>query len=211
VLSTHRTTWDKDTSTVKQAQQLLDEVYQAGETAKYRTCGLDSGLQCRKFGCQPRVWHVVFDSDIPEWGEAVSARGIVASLDSWRASGSLIKDSYLHHGRFGIRWKSSDAIITGNRISARYMEISPLEYYMEGPFRLTNITVANNTFVECNAPAASFAPAACDPATHLPLGYWRKWVSWGGGCGGICMAAAVGASQLDPGACKGVVVKGNRG
>jgi hypothetical protein len=209
VLSTRRATWKHDTPTVEQAQQLLDTEYQAGASAKYRTCGLDSGLQCRSFGCEPRVWHVAFDSDIPEWGETVSARGVVASLDSWKASGAIIKDSHLHHGRFGIRWKSSDAIMIGNRISARYIEISPLEYYMEGPFRLSNITVANNTFVECTAPAASFAPTACDPATHLPLGYWRQWVDWGGGCGGVCAAAAVGASQLDPSACEDIVVKNN--
>ena len=37
------------------------------------------------------------------------------SLDSWAASDAVVKDRHLHHGRFGLRWKSSDAAITGNR------------------------------------------------------------------------------------------------
>ena len=36
------------------------------------------------------------------------------SLDSWAASDAVVKDRHLHHGRFGLRWKSSDAAITGN-------------------------------------------------------------------------------------------------
>ena len=155
------------------------------------------------------MWYLAFDSDLPAWGDAPSAKGVVASLDSWRASGAVVKDSYLHHGRFGIRWKSSDALITGNRISARYMEISPLEYYMEGPFRLNNVTIEDNIFAACAAPSASFAPNACDSTTHLPLGYWRRWVSYGGGCGGVCKAAAVGASQLDTGACTDIAIEHN--
>jgi len=201
ISSIHRTTWSHDTPTIEQAQQLLDSKYN-------RTIGLDAGMHCRRFGCSPRVWRVAFESDIP-WREGESTGGVVASLDSWGASGAVVKDSHLHHGRYGIRWKSSDATITGNRISARYVEISPLEYYMEGPFELSNITVINNSFSECAAPAASFPGTACDPATHLPLGFWRPWVSWGGGCGGVCKAAAVGAVQLDPSACTNVTIKHN--
>ena len=88
----------------EEAQQLLNDKYS-------KTCGLDAGLHCRKFGCEPRVWHVVFDSDLPKWDDA----DVVASLDGWSASGAVVKDSHLHHGRFGIRWKSSGASITGNR------------------------------------------------------------------------------------------------
>ena len=110
-----------------------------------------------------------------------------------------------------MRWKSSDALIARNRISARYMEISPLQYYMEGPFRLRNITVEDNTFAACDAPAASFPATECANGTRLPLGYWRKWVAWGGGCGGVCKAASVGASQLDPHSCTDVVIQNNIG
>lgn len=202
VLSTRRATWTHDSQTVEQAQQLLEQVYNT-------TCGLDAGLLCRQFGCEPRVWHVEFDSEIPRWADAASARGIVASLDSWTASGARVKDSHLHHGRFGIRWKSSDASISGSRISARYMEISPLEFYMEGPLRLTNISVVGNTFPECAAPAASFAKTECTEDTHIPLGYWCQWVEWGGGCGGVCHAAAVGASQLDAQACTAIAIDHN--
>ena len=206
VLRTRRATWPHDSLTVEQAQKLLDTQF----TEPNLTYGLDSGLHCRKFGCEPRVWHIAFDSDIPAWGEAIGARGVVASLDSWGAVGAVVKDSHLHHGRYGVRWKSSNSTITGNRISARYMEISPLEYFMEGPFRLANISIADNTFAECAAPTASFAKTVCAKGTFLPLGYWRRWVSYGGGCGGVCKAAAVGASQLDPGACVDVAIEHNK-
>jgi hypothetical protein len=202
LLSARRASWKDDAALISRAQQLLDGKFN-------RTCGLDAGPHCRVFGCDPRVWHLSFDADLPDWSDAPSADGAVASLDSWRASGAVVEDSYLHHGRFGVRWKSSDARITGNRISARYMELSPLEYYMEGPFRLSNLTVANNTFASCAAPATSFAPNTCDSHTHLPLGYWRQWVSYGGGCGGVCKAASVGASQLDAAACTDVTIEQN--
>jgi hypothetical protein len=201
VLSTRRATWGDNATLVGHAQQLLDKSYK-------KTCGLDAGASCREFGCAPRVWHVAFNSDIPAWSPAESARGIVATLDSWRASGAVVKDSYLHHGRYGVRWKSSDATITGNRISARYMEISPLEYYMEGPFRLTNITVTNNTFSECDAPVASFGNTNCTNQ-NLPLGHWCQGKQYGGGCGGVCKAAAVDATVLDTEACTDVSVEHN--
>jgi len=89
------------------------------------------------------------------------------------------------------------------------MEISPLEYYMEGPFRLTNITIRGNTFPECASPPASFAKTDCANDTHIPLGYWCQWVEWGAGCGGVCKAAAVGASQLDSDACTDVGIEHN--
>jgi hypothetical protein len=191
------------------------------------TCGLDAGVHCRRdqteggspgsgssgsgSGCEPRVWRVAFDSDVPAWGsDLASTRGIVATLDSWAASGAAVTDSHLHHGRYGVRWKSSHALIARNRISARYIEISPLEYYMEGPLQLTNITVADNIFGDCAAPVVSSVPAACDPNTHLPLGYWRRWTSYGGGTGGVCKAAAVGASQLDPAACSRISITNNK-
>lgn len=201
VQSTRRATWEHDAALVQRAQRLLDERYA-------RTAGLDAGVHCRKYGCAPRVWHVRFASDMPAWDAGGGA--VVANLDSWRASGAAVTDSHLHHGRFGVRWKSGDAAITRNRISARYMEISPLQYYMEGPFRLANISVTDNVFAACAARPALYAATQCANATHLPLGYWRKWVAYGGGCGGVCKAASVGASQLDPEACEGVAIEHNR-
>ena len=112
VLSTRRATWERDAPTIARAQQLLDTRFK-------RTSGLDAGVHCRAFGCAPRVWHVAFDSEVPRWSAKDEARGIVANLDSWRAAGAELRDSHLHHGRFGVRWKSSDAVISGNRLSAR--------------------------------------------------------------------------------------------
>ena len=203
VQSIRRASWDHDASLIASAQHLLDTHYSA-------TCGLDAGVLCRPFGCEPRVWHITFASDIPLWGAAASDRGVVATLDSWSASGAVVRDSHLHHGRFGIRWKSSDATIVGSRISARYMEISPLEYYMEGPFRLTNITVATNTFPECEDLDSLFPKTTCTSDTHLPLGYWTRWTRWGGGTGGVCKSAAVGASHLVSEACTQINITHNK-
>ena len=91
------------------------------------------------------------------------------------------------------------------------MELSPLEYYFEGPYRLANLTVANNTFGACAGDeAGAYARTVCANRSHLPLGYWRRWVEYGGGCGGICKAAAVGATELDAGACVDVRVEHNK-
>ena len=203
VHSLDRLSWDRDAALVDSTQKLLDTTFAA-------SCGLDAGTHCRPYGCEPRVWRVTFNSDIPAWGAAESATGVVATLDSWGASRGVIRDSHLHHGRFGIRWKSSDGVMSGNRVSARYIEISPLEYYMEGPFRLNNITVARNAFPECSAPAPLFPKTTCTNDS-LPLGYWTRWTKYGGGTGGVCKAAAVGASHLVTGACTDVNIAHNKG
>lgn len=203
VLSTRRATWQDDAPLIAKAQQLLDTTFKA-------TTGLDAGALCKRVGCAPRVWRVAFASDLPAWTATQEARGIVANLEGWDASGAVVRDSHLHHGRFGVRWKSSGAAIVGNRISARYMELSPLEYYFEGPFVLANVTVANNTFVACGEEASTLPHTACANETHLPLGSWCAWVGYGGGCGGICKSAAVGATELDARACTDVRVVDNR-
>lgn len=205
VVSTSRATWDRDAALVTKAQRMLGERFPRG--AVNGTCGLDAGSMCRAFGCAPRVWNITFATAVPAFSPEASARGIVASLDSWSASGAVVTNSTLHHGRYGIRWKSSHAVIAGNSMSARYVEISPLEYYMEGGFRLDNITVADNIFGECAA-INTFPSTACSVA-NLPLGYFRKWVNWGGGCGGVCKAASQGAVWLDPEACEDVAIVGN--
>ena len=197
-----RATWVDGTADVEQAQRVLDQLY-------HRTCGLDAGVHCRPFGCAPRVWHVSFDTDLPTWGAAESARGVVATLDRWDASDAVVKDSHLHHGRFGIRWKSSDGVISGNRISARYLELSPVEFYMEGPFRLANVSVTENVFSACAAPVAAFGTTQCTHDTHIPLGHWCQWAAYGGGCGGVCKSASVGASQLDADTCTRIDIERN--
>ena len=68
----------------------------------------------------------------------------------------------------------------------------------------------NNAFAACAAPVdGSIAGTVCANGTHLPLGYWSPWVEYGGGTGGICAAAAVGASALDPTACTDVDIENN--
>ena len=203
IRSLTRVSWDEDAALVDATQKLLDTTFMA-------SCGLDAGVHCRPYGCDPRVWRVTFDSDTPSWGKGESARGVVATLDSWGASRGVIRDSHLHHGRFGVRWKSSDGLMSGNRVSARYIEISPLEYYMEGPFSLSNITVTMNSFPECSAPEPLFPKTTCTNDS-LPLGYWTRWTKYGGGTGGVCKAAALGASHLVADACTDILIDHNKG
>ena len=99
-------------------------------------------------------------------------------------------------------------VIARNRIGARYMELSPNEYYMEGPFRLANLSVEHNTFSECAA--TNFHTDCTKSDEWLPLGYWCRWATYGGGCGGVCKAASVGASTLAPEACRDVQIAHNR-
>jgi hypothetical protein len=182
---------------VTQAQQYLDSKLPA-------VFGLDAGPNCRPYGCSPRVWTVHFDAPLPAWKKGDL---VLATLAGWDASGAVVENSHLHHGRFGFRWKSSNGRIAGNKISARYMQFSPLEYYMEGPFRLDNISVVNNTFNEC-APRAgdsafAFGENQCDPTTHLPLGP--------GGAGGVCQKLGPGGVHLVSEACSHIAITNNCG
>ena len=114
-------------------------IVRLSETVQFRICVLD------RTGCLPRLWRVQFDEDLPE---AVGP-GSVASLDGWDASEAVVERSHLHHGLYGLRWKSSSGWIEGNTISANYIEVTPLLFYMEGPFQLDNISIVNNTLPQC--------------------------------------------------------------
>jgi hypothetical protein len=51
---------DDDDGVVDRAQRLLDDSSRFARPNM--TVGLDAGLRCKKFGCQPRVWRAEFDS-----------------------------------------------------------------------------------------------------------------------------------------------------
>ncbi len=202
IASIRRASWSDDLKMLQRAQNLLDTCYN-------KTAGLDVGMFCRSFGCKPRAWYVTFHETDSTFVTTHKNAGIVASLDSWRASGGEVRNSKLHHGRFGIRWKSSNGVIDNNNISARYVEISPLEYYMEGPFTLKNISVVKNRFSECSRVDTLYPRTLCANRTNLPIGYWCNWVEWGGGCGGTCKAASLGTKHLNSKACMNFTIRDN--
>ena len=79
----------------------------------------------------------------------------------------MVERSHLHHGLYGLRWKSSSGRIEGNTISANYIEVTPLLFYMEGPFQLDNISIVNNTLPQCavDVGVAQAALAHCTRAS----------------------------------------------
>eukprot|EP01048_Picozoa_sp_COSAG05_P018164 COSAG05_NODE_2607_length_2846_cov_13.463497_2_plen_117_part_00 len=67
VLHTRRASWAHDSALVQSAQRVMDVEYNVKPSAPFvpRTVGLDAGVNCRVFGCAPRVWFVEFASDLP--------------------------------------------------------------------------------------------------------------------------------------------------
>jgi hypothetical protein len=55
----------------------------------------------------------------------------------------------MHHGLYGVRWKSSNGALYLNEIGANYVEVTPLQWYMEGPLRIRNVSIAHNDFTQC--------------------------------------------------------------
>lgn len=83
---------------------------------------LDSGLLCKPYGCQPRLWRVQFTEDLP----VEVGAGSVANLEGWDNSEAVVERSRLHHGLYGLRWKSSNGRIENNQIATNYIEVTPL-------------------------------------------------------------------------------------
>ena len=50
-----------------------------------------------------------------------------------------------YDGFDGIRWKSSNSVISDNDFQAvRYIEITPLQHYLEGTLAISNVSLTNN-------------------------------------------------------------------
>jgi hypothetical protein len=118
----------------------------------------------------PRLWEVevVISSSTPDEGnnkygphnnastlDLLSTKTVLFELSEWNNSGSIFENNFLHNSIDGLRFKSSSGIIRnnvwkdGNR-SLTGLEITPLRSYLEGPLGIENVTITNNSFINCN-------------------------------------------------------------
>ena len=112
---------------------------------------------------KPRLWEVeivlssetfISQNDDKLVLESINNRTLLFELTDWNNSGSVFENNLLHNSIDGLRWKSSNGIIRnnvwkdGNR-SLTGLEITPLRSYLEGPLRIENVTIINNTFLNC--------------------------------------------------------------
>lgn len=51
---------------------------------------------------------------IPATGGVVA--GSLANLEAWSNAGAVIEDTYMHHGWYGLRWKSNHGKLRNNYI-----------------------------------------------------------------------------------------------
>ena len=123
-------------------------------------------------GCRSRVWRVQFSTPIPDNLTQYS----LSTLFDWDASGASVRDSHFFGGIDGVRWKSNKGDFSNNVVAATYMEITPLQFYLEGPPHLEHVTVENNTFTACSG---LFGSARVNCSTGIPV-----WNSAGGFCRG---------------------------
>ena len=80
---------------------------------------------------------------------------------------------------------------------------------MEAPFRLNNVTIEDNVFTHCTAPAPPAMNTECNNETHIPLGYWCRWVMYAPAGAVESARQPRGATQLDDEACTGIMVERN--
>jgi hypothetical protein len=139
---------------------------------------LDAGVHCAKFGCVPRLWRVQFAAPVPA---EVGPTSLV-SLEGWDNSGAVVENTHMHHGFYGLRWKSSNGRVANNLYSGKYMEVTPLEFYMEGPFEIHHVEVSGNCFAQCGIENVWRIrdTVICD-AEGAKLPAWPQ-----GGEGGVC-------------------------
>jgi hypothetical protein len=142
---------------------------------------LDVGQLCGPFAakhglprCPSRVWKVAFS------GSAGVPSGVgkyaVATLRGWDASNTTVINSHFFGGIDGIRWKSNNGKITNSTIASTYMEVTPLQYFLEGPPQLHSVSVHNVTFTACDG---KFGTSAVNCSLGIPV-----WNNAGGFCRG---------------------------
>ena len=160
---------------------------------------IDVGQLCRNFSkehklpsCASRVWNVKFSSPVPK---GVSQYA-VSTLNDWDASGGSVRDSHFFGGVDGVRWKSSSGEIVNNVIAATYFEITPLQYYLEGPANIHDVLVQNNTFTACGG---VFGVERVNCSSGIPV-----WDGAGGKCTGN-QGEGIEAS----GTCSKITIKDN--
>lgn len=164
------------------------------------SCRPDVGQLCSataaRYGlppCASRVWRVTLRTPAPPNASHLS----LVSLRDWDASGAAVEDCAFFGGIDGIRWKSSGGRIVRSAMAVTYLEVTPLQQYLEGPPTLANVTVANNTYYACGGHYGTAPPVQC--GAGIPV--WN-------GAGGFCRGAGGKGAEV-PGTCSGMSVSGN--
>ena len=126
-----------------------------------------------------RAWDVTLDPSQPALPHSVGNFSLVQQ-DGWDARGAVVDRCFFHDARYGFRWKSSASAITNSVIGGNRIEISPLQYYLEGPLRVTGVLVANNTFTCMGTAFSSAGPSGCTGGVHSGADAYAR-----GTCSGI--------------------------
>jgi hypothetical protein len=80
----------------------------------------------------------------------------LSEIQEWNNSNAIVASNLFHSSIDGVRWKSSNGIFKNNTWfhplsnSATGLEITPLRSYMEGPYRVDNVSIVDNIFIGKN-------------------------------------------------------------
>jgi hypothetical protein len=101
-----------------------------------------------------RVWAVTLVPATGPQGAHVSTpslEGTMVGIDDWSNSGGVFANNFLHSSIDGVRWKSNNGMFVNNTwapaVSFTGLEVTPLRSFYEGPFAVSNVLIAGNTFV----------------------------------------------------------------
>ena len=96
---------------------------------------------------------------------------------------AVVDQCSFHDSLYGFRWKSSASAITNSVIGGNRIEISPLQFYLEGPLRVEGVVVANNTFTGMGSSFSPPGSSGCTGGIHSGSDAYAS-----GTCSGIVVA-----------------------
>lgn len=110
-----------------------------------------------------QVWDVTFAPlSLAGW-ELEQDPVVMCDVTRFTARGARVVNTTFHHTTCNLgRMKASDSLISGNTFTApagHNLEITGLQGWLEGPMRINNVTVRDNTFVGLGAAAALIHPS----------------------------------------------------
>ena len=77
------------------------------------------------------------------------ARYSLVHIVGWDARGAELTHNRYFDGFNGIRWKSSYGVIKGCDLrDIKYLEVTPLQHYLEGTLQIQNVSVVDNVLEE---------------------------------------------------------------
>ena len=146
-------------------------VAKANKVAQPQLYPVDTNYTTADGKMHSRVWLVTVDRSPPR---GVTYGGMLLNLVDWDGSGARLINNYFHGGVDGVRWKSSNGVISGNRWekvlanSQTGLEVTPLQAFYEGPFTITNVSITGNTFT-------GVAPDNADALITVCKGFGHKY------------------------------------